>query len=144
VLAAPGRPLWVYLACAALCRLGGGTFASSMPNVNAFFPQRLKGWALGINAGGGNIGVPAVQLVGLVVMRSRVFGSRTPGWSGCSTSARSARSSFAYRSANTTQSCRQPLAEPGLFGSALRCSSARIGTIRSTAVSSAVGWPSSA
>jgi hypothetical protein len=59
VLAEPGQPLWVYLVCAALCGLGGGNFASSMTNINAFFPQRFKGWALGINAGGGNIGVPA-------------------------------------------------------------------------------------
>jgi NNP family nitrate/nitrite transporter-like MFS transporter len=39
-----------------------------MANINAFYPQRLKGWALGVNAGGGNLGVPAVQLLGLLVM----------------------------------------------------------------------------
>ena len=54
---------------AALCAgIGGGNFASSMANINAFYPQRLKGWALGLNAGGGNIGVPAAQLVGLAVL----------------------------------------------------------------------------
>ena len=37
--------------------VGGGNFASSMTNINAFYPQRLKGWALGLNAGGGNLGV---------------------------------------------------------------------------------------
>ena len=68
MLTEPGRPLWIYLVCAALCGLGGGNFASSMTNINAFFPQRLKGWALGINAGGRNIGVPAVQVVGLLVI----------------------------------------------------------------------------
>jgi MFS transporter, NNP family, nitrate/nitrite transporter len=73
VLAEPGRPLWVYLVCAAL---SGGNFASSMTNINAFFPQRLKGQALGINAGGGNIGVPAVQLVGLFVIA--IAGNRQP------------------------------------------------------------------
>jgi MFS transporter, NNP family, nitrate/nitrite transporter len=78
VLANPGEPLWVYLACAALSGLGGGNFASSMTNINAFFPQRLKGWALGINAGGGNIGVPAVQLVGLFVIA--IAGNRQPYW----------------------------------------------------------------
>lgn len=57
-----------FLTVAALTGLGGGNFASSMTNINAFFPQRLKGWALGLNAGGGNIGVPAVQLVGLAVI----------------------------------------------------------------------------
>jgi NNP family nitrate/nitrite transporter-like MFS transporter len=39
-----------------------------MTNINAYYPQRLKGWALGLNAGGGNIGVAAVQLVGLAVL----------------------------------------------------------------------------
>jgi MFS transporter, NNP family, nitrate/nitrite transporter len=39
-----------------------------MTNINAFYPQRLKGWALGLNAGGGNIGVAAIQLVGLAVL----------------------------------------------------------------------------
>jgi NNP family nitrate/nitrite transporter-like MFS transporter len=39
-----------------------------MTNINAFFPLRKKGWALGLNAGGGNIGVPVVQLIGLAVI----------------------------------------------------------------------------
>lgn len=68
LLANPGQPLWAYLVCAALTGLGGGNFASSMTNINAFYPQRLKGWALGLNAGGGNLGVPAVQLLGLLVL----------------------------------------------------------------------------
>ena len=34
-----------------------------MTNINAFFPERYKGWALGLNAGGGNIGVPVIQLI---------------------------------------------------------------------------------
>jgi NNP family nitrate/nitrite transporter-like MFS transporter len=57
-----------FLFVAALTGFGGGNFASSMTNINAFYPQRLKGWALGLNAGGGNIGVPAIQLVGLLVI----------------------------------------------------------------------------
>jgi NNP family nitrate/nitrite transporter-like MFS transporter len=39
-----------------------------MANINAFYPDRLKGWALGLNAGGGNLGVPVVQLVGMLVL----------------------------------------------------------------------------
>ena len=39
-----------------------------MTNINSFFPLRKKGWALGLNAGGGNIGVPVIQLVGLLVI----------------------------------------------------------------------------
>jgi nitrate/nitrite transporter NarK len=56
----------------------GGRNASSMTNINAFYPQRLKGWALGVNAGGGNIGVPMVQLVGLLVIATA--GNRQPYW----------------------------------------------------------------
>jgi len=78
ILANPGQPLWVYLVCAALAGFGGGNFASSMTNINAFYPQRLKGWALGLNAGGGNLGVPAVQLVGLLVIAWA--GDRQPYW----------------------------------------------------------------
>ncbi|BBY76791.1 putative integral membrane nitrite extrusion protein NarK3 [Mycolicibacterium parafortuitum] len=57
-----------YMVIAAFAGLGGGNFASSMTNINAFYPQRLKGWALGLNAGGGNIGVPVIQLIGLLVI----------------------------------------------------------------------------
>jgi NNP family nitrate/nitrite transporter-like MFS transporter len=61
-------PLWAFLACAAVSGLGGGNFASSTTNVNFFFPEREKGRALGINAGGGNLGVASVQLLGLLVI----------------------------------------------------------------------------
>lgn len=64
----PGTSLTTFLVCAMLAGIGGGNFASSMTNINAFFPLRKKGWALGLNAGGGNIGVPVVQLVGLAVI----------------------------------------------------------------------------
>ena len=64
----PGTSYGTLLLVAALTGVGGGNFASSMTNINAFFPLRKKGWALGLNAGGGNIGVPVVQLVGLLVI----------------------------------------------------------------------------
>ncbi|MFF0431809.1 MFS transporter [Streptomyces sp. NPDC004327] len=64
----PGTSYGTFLLVAALTGAGGGNFASSMTNINAFFPLRKKGWALGLNAGGGNIGVPVVQLVGLLVI----------------------------------------------------------------------------
>jgi NNP family nitrate/nitrite transporter-like MFS transporter len=64
----PGTSFGTFLLCAMLAGVGGGNFASSMTNINAFFPLRKKGWALGLNAGGGNIGVPVVQLVGLAVI----------------------------------------------------------------------------
>ncbi|MGN9756231.1 nitrate/nitrite transporter [Streptomyces sp. SD31] len=64
----PGTSFTTFLLCAMLAGVGGGNFASSMTNINAFFPLRKKGWALGLNAGGGNIGVPVVQLIGLAVI----------------------------------------------------------------------------
>ncbi|WP_235093452.1 nitrate/nitrite transporter [Streptomyces sp. A1-5] len=68
VVMVPGTPYGVFLAVAALAGVGGGNFASSMTNINAFYPLRKKGWALGLNAGGGNLGVPVVQLLGLLVI----------------------------------------------------------------------------
>jgi NNP family nitrate/nitrite transporter-like MFS transporter len=64
----PGTSYTTFVIVAAVGGLGGGNFASSMVNINAFFPEGKKGWALGLNAGGGNIGVPVVQLVGLLVI----------------------------------------------------------------------------
>ncbi|MGY0501142.1 nitrate/nitrite transporter [Nocardia sp. FBN12] len=64
----PGTSYTTFLIVAAFAGFGGGNFASSMTNINAFYPQRLKGWALGMNAGGGNIGVPVIQLLGLLVL----------------------------------------------------------------------------
>jgi NNP family nitrate/nitrite transporter-like MFS transporter len=68
VVIEPGVSYTTLVVCAAVAGVGGGNFASSMANINAFYPTRLKGWALGINAGGGNLGVAAVQLVGLLVL----------------------------------------------------------------------------
>jgi NNP family nitrate/nitrite transporter-like MFS transporter len=64
----PGVQLSTLLWVAALAGVGGGNFASSMTNINAYYPDRLKGRALGLNAGGGNLGVPVVQLVALLVL----------------------------------------------------------------------------
>ena len=74
----PGVSYSTLLVLAAVAGVGGGNFASSMTNINAFYPDRLKGWALGINAGGGNLGVAAVQLVGLLVLA--VWGAKHPGY----------------------------------------------------------------
>jgi MFS transporter, NNP family, nitrate/nitrite transporter len=59
----PDTPFEVMLAVAATAGLGGGNFASSMANISFFYPDRMKGWALGLNAAGGNIGVSSVQLL---------------------------------------------------------------------------------
>lgn len=78
LLSHPGLPLWPYLLCAAMTGLGGANFAASMANVNAFYPQRIKGWALAINAGLGNSGAAIIQVVGLVVLAAA--GNRQPYW----------------------------------------------------------------
>jgi MFS transporter, NNP family, nitrate/nitrite transporter len=64
----PGVSYTTLVVIAAVAGIGGGNFASSMANINAFYPQQRKGWALGINAGGGNLGVAVVQLAGLLVL----------------------------------------------------------------------------
>jgi NNP family nitrate/nitrite transporter-like MFS transporter len=59
----PETPFWLMLAAAATAGFGGGNFASSMSNISFFYPDARKGWALGLNAAGGNVGVAVVQLV---------------------------------------------------------------------------------
>lgn len=61
VVANPETPFGVLLLVAALGGVGGGNFASSMANITYFFPQREKGWALGLNAAGGNLGTAVAQ-----------------------------------------------------------------------------------
>ena len=57
----PELPFGVLLLVAGTAGLGGGNFASSMANISFFYPEREKGWALGLNAAGGNIGVAVAQ-----------------------------------------------------------------------------------
>ena len=53
---------------AATAGFGGGNFASSMANISFFYPEKEKGWALGLNAAGGNIGVAVAQKIIPVVV----------------------------------------------------------------------------
>jgi len=64
----PSTPFGVMLLIAALAGFGGGNFASSMSNITFFYPQRQKGWALGLNAAGGNLGASIAQLVVPIVI----------------------------------------------------------------------------
>ncbi len=59
----PGTPYWFFLVAAATAGVGGGNFASSMANISYFYPERIKGAALGVNAAGGNIGLSSMQFV---------------------------------------------------------------------------------
>ncbi|HEX8052739.1 MAG TPA: nitrate/nitrite transporter [Thermoleophilaceae bacterium] len=54
---------WVLVACAATAGVGGGNFSSSMANISFFYPEGRKGFALGLNAAGGNLGVALTQLL---------------------------------------------------------------------------------
>ncbi|MBC7501091.1 MAG: NarK family nitrate/nitrite MFS transporter [Herminiimonas sp.] len=63
------------LILALLCGFGGGNFASSMANISFFFPKAQKGYALGMNAGLGNLGVSVVQFVVPLVITMGVFGA---------------------------------------------------------------------
>lgn len=57
----PATPYWAFAVLAGTAGFGGGNFSSSMANISFFYPDRLKGAALGLNAAGGNIGVAVVQ-----------------------------------------------------------------------------------
>src|SRR3954454_25413004 len=59
----PDTPFWLMLLVAATAGLGGGNFASSMDNISFFYPDRMKGRALGLPAAGGHIGGSGVQLL---------------------------------------------------------------------------------
>ena len=67
-------PLWVFQALAFLSGFGGGNFASSMSNISFFFPKKMQGLALGLNAGLGNAGVTTMQIVIPLVMTFGIFG----------------------------------------------------------------------
>jgi NNP family nitrate/nitrite transporter-like MFS transporter len=71
----PEWPLWVFQLMALWSGVGGGNFASSMANISTFFPKRLQGTALGLNAGLGNFGVTTMQIVIPLVMTMGLFGA---------------------------------------------------------------------
>ncbi|MFZ6746186.1 NarK family nitrate/nitrite MFS transporter [Undibacterium sp. JH2W] len=67
------------LILALLCGFGGGNFSSSMANISFFFPKSHKGYATGMNAGIGNLGVSVVQFVTPFVISSAMFGAAVSG-----------------------------------------------------------------
>ena len=99
----PDTPYEAMVALALLCGLGGGNFASSMAHISYFYPTARKGYALGMNAGLGHLGVSIVQLGGAAghhrsassalsaarrssPRRASRCGCRTPASSGCRSS----------------------------------------------------------
>jgi MFS transporter, NNP family, nitrate/nitrite transporter len=59
---------------ALLSGFGGGNFASSMSNISFFFPKKIQGYALGMNAGLGNLGVGVMQKVIPLAVTVSLFG----------------------------------------------------------------------
>jgi len=70
-------PIWIYYLLALLSGLGGGNFASSMSNISFFFPKKVQGTSLGLNAGLGNFGVTTMQILIPLVMTMGVFGGES-------------------------------------------------------------------
>jgi NNP family nitrate/nitrite transporter-like MFS transporter len=74
LLTEPNTPLWMFQVAALLSGFGGGNFASSMSNISFFFPKKVQGYSLGMNAGLGNFGVTTMQILIPLVMTVGVFG----------------------------------------------------------------------
>jgi NNP family nitrate/nitrite transporter-like MFS transporter len=70
----PNTPMWKFQVLAFLSGIGGGNFASSMSNISFFFPKKIQGYALGMNAGLGNFGVTTMQILIPLVMTFGLFG----------------------------------------------------------------------
>ena len=70
----PNTPLWTFQLLALLSGFGGGNFASSMSNISFFFPKKVQGTSLGLNAGLGNFGVTTMQILVPLAMTMGIFG----------------------------------------------------------------------
>ena len=75
----PSSPFWLFMVLALAAGLGGGDFSSYMPSTSLFFPKRLQGTALGIQAGIGNFGVSLVQFVTPWIIGFAAFGTIAGG-----------------------------------------------------------------
>ena len=71
----PATPYWILMLLAFFAGLGGGNFSSFMPSTSLFFPKRLQGTALAIQAGIGNFGVSVVQFVTPWIIGLALFGA---------------------------------------------------------------------
>jgi NNP family nitrate/nitrite transporter-like MFS transporter len=71
----PATPFWMLMLLAFLAGLGGGNFSSFMPSTSLFFPRRLQGTALAIQAGVGNFGVSVVQFITPWIIGFALFGT---------------------------------------------------------------------
>ena len=76
-LSDPGTPLWYFQILAFLSGIGGGNFSSSMSNISFFYPKKIQGYALGMNAGLGNFGVTTMQILIPLAMTMGLFGGES-------------------------------------------------------------------
>ncbi len=65
---------FTFIVLATLSGIGGGAFASSMSNISFFYPKKVQGLALGLNAGLGNLGVSVMQFLIPFVITFGLFG----------------------------------------------------------------------
>jgi NNP family nitrate/nitrite transporter-like MFS transporter len=73
----PNTPLWYFQILAFLSGIGGGNFSSSMSNISFFYPKKIQGYALGMNAGLGNFGVTTMQILIPLAMTMGIFGGES-------------------------------------------------------------------
>lgn len=71
----PTTPYWVFMVLALTAGFGGGDFSSFMPSTSVFFPKRLQGTALGIQAGIGNFGVTVAQFLTPIMIGFSIYGA---------------------------------------------------------------------
>ncbi len=70
----PSTSFWKFQLLAFLSGIGGGNFASSMSNISFFYPKKVQGYALGMNAGLGNFGVTTMQILIPLCMTAAIVG----------------------------------------------------------------------
>lgn len=68
-------PFWVFMVLSFTAGFGGGDFSSYMPSTSLYFPKRLQGTALGIQAGIGNFGVSVAQFMTPAMLGIATYGA---------------------------------------------------------------------
>lgn len=68
-------PFWVFMVLSFTAGFGGGDFSSYMPSTSLYFPKRLQGTALGIQAGIGNFGVSVAQFMTPAMLGVATYGA---------------------------------------------------------------------
>ena len=78
----PTTPYETFVLLVSFIGIAGANFSASMANIGFFFPKANKGFALGINAGIGNLGVSLIYLTAPILLGwnlSSLFGEGVPG-----------------------------------------------------------------